>query len=400
MKTRKVTLLFVLLTACFIYNSSNAQRILVERISYYDVKTPNNPFDASVKTYNVIIETPYTLTVEDVRAQSLVEFEETKANYAKVLEESKTEYQTQLANYDEEVRLANERYDKEMADFKDLTLIERLALTEQGKKPTLKTPSKPRYVEPLEPRYVEPNLDDHLIFDNDVLADGFELLGFEKGQDVLFLIKVSKMAFQDNGGQTFYNQPTTLKVMKGAELIDEKTFDEEFKFLTSSSSNTINLDRYEKNNVNKIMSDISNYMNEEFGFIPVSKTIAIEYPKNRKREYDVLENAKIKAISAYRKLKQDTSSETRERALAELEDIKKIWKSELVKVDYKDKKAQMNAEIGRMILFNLLRVDLSLKDKVQAEETLSLIQDKLIDLDLNYDEKREFTALEEQVYKL
>ncbi len=288
-----------------------------------------------------------------------------------------------------------------MADFKDLSLLERLALTDQGKKPQLIVPSKPTYVKPREPQYIQPNLDDHLIFDNQVLADGVELLGYQKGgSDVLFIINISKMVFQDNGGQTFYSQPTTLKVMKGSAVINEKTFDNEFQFLTSSSSNTINLDRHEKNNVNKIMRNISTYINEEFGHIPVASNIMIEYPKNKDREYDALENAKIKALSAYRKLKKDATTETRERAKSELEAVREVWKAELAKIDYNDKKAVMNKDVAKMIFFNLMRVDISLKDKAQAEETLAAMQEKRIDLDLSYDEKNTFTRLEEQVYKM
>ena len=390
----------LILTALLICSVSFAQRAQSEKVSYFDVRTPNNPLDASIKTYNVIVETPYTLTVEELNAQSLADFETEKANYATVLKESELEFEERLAGHDDEVKKAEARYDKEMKDFKDLSLLERLALTDQGKKPKLTVPAKPTYVKPREPVYVQPNLNDHLIFDNQVLADGVELLGYEKGNDVLFVIQISKMIFQDNGGQTFYSQPTQLKVMKGADVIDEKSFDDEFQFLTSSSSNTINLDRYEKNNVNKIMTNITKYINEEFGFIPVAKSITIEFPKNRKREYDVLENAKIKAISAYRKLKEDASSETRARSKAELEAVRNIWKSELAKVDYADKKALMNKDVAKMILFNLMRVDISLKDKAQAEETLSLMQEKRIDLDLSYDEKATFTRLEEQVYKL
>ena len=243
-------------------------------------------------------------------------------------------------------------------------------------------------------------MDDHLIFDNQVLADNVELLGYEKGSDLLIIINITKMAFQDNGGQTFYAQPTNLKVMKGPTVIDEKTFDDEFQFLTSSNSNTINLDRYEKNNVKKIMKDIGTYINEEFGFIPVTSRITIEFPKNKKREYDVLENAKIKAISAFRKMKEDASGETRERAISELVAVREIWKSELAKVDYSDKKALMNKDIAIMIFYNLLQVDVSLKDKAQAEATLATFQEQRINLDLSYDEKNAFTKLEEQVYKL
>ena len=60
----------------------------------------------------------------------------------------------------------------------------------------------------------------------------------------------------------------------------------------------------------------------------------------------------------------------------------------------------MNKEVAVMIFYNLMQVDISLKDKVQAEETLALLQERRIDLDLNYDEKNAFTKLEEQVYKL
>jgi hypothetical protein len=380
--------------------SSFAQRALSEKISYFNVRTPNNPLEESIKNYKAIVETPYTLTVEELNTQSLAEFEVEKANHAQVIKDSEAEFEERVADHDEEVAKAEARYDKEIKNFKDLSLLERLALTDQGKKPQLKVPAKPSYVEPREPVYIQPNLDDHLIFDNQVLADNVELIGYKKGSDLLIVINITKMAFQDNGGQTFYAQPTNLKVMKGATVIDEKNFDEEYQFLTSSNSNTINLERYEKNNVKKIMKDIGTYINEEFGFIPVASTITIEFPKNKKREYDILENAKIKAISAYRKMKKDASGDTRQRAIDELIVVRDVWKSELSKIDYKDKKALMNKDIAVMVFYNLMQVDISLKDKVQAEETLALLQERRIDLDLNYDEKNAFTKLEEQVYKL
>ncbi|WP_299101524.1 hypothetical protein [uncultured Winogradskyella sp.] len=392
--------LLLTLTALMVYTVGFSQRAMYETVNYYDVKTPQNALDESINAYKVIVEIPYTLTEEEVRAQSLEEFEVKKANFDNVLKESKEEYEDKLAGYDDEVKKSEARYDKEMKDFKELSLIERLSLTDQGKKPKLIVPAKPRYVEPREPVYYEPNLNDHLIFDSQVLADGIKLSGYERGDGVIFAINISKMVFQTNGGQTFYSQPTKLTVLNGATVIDEKSFDEEFKFLTSSSSNTINLDRYEKNNVNKIMNDINKYINTEFGFVPFSTAIKIGYPKNKKREYDILENAKIKAISAYRKLKEDSSSETRDKVREDIMSIREIWKSELNKIDYKDKKAIMNKEVAKIIFFNLMNVDISLKDKNQAEETLSLMQEKRIDLDLSYDEKIRFTRLEERIYKL
>jgi len=390
-------LIATLITVISITNAF-AQRALYDEVKYFDIKTPNQVLDNSIQTYKVFVETPYTLTAEDVEAKAQADFEQEKANYATLVKESEDEFQDRLANHDDEVAEAERRYDKEMADFKSLTLLERLALTEQGKKPKLRIPSKPRYVKPSEPRYQKPNLADQLIFDNQVLADIIEVYGFEKGgEDLVFAINVTRMQFQDNGGKTYYNQPTTLQVIQGSETIHEKSFDDEFKYLTSSSSNSLNLDRYEKNNVNKIMKKIGKYINKEFGYTPIASSIKIGYPKNKDREYDALENAKIKAVSAYRKMNKNAGMETRKRAIAELQKARTVWLEELTKIDYKDKKAVMNKKVAKIIFFNLLKVDISLKDKTKAEETVNAIQERRIDLDLSYDEEARITRLEEQV---
>lgn len=392
--------LALLMLCALTFTSTYSQRALSEDVFYYDVRMPNNPLEKTIKTYNVIVNIPYTLTVEELNAQSLKAHEEEKANYANILKESEAEYQVLLANHDEEVKQAEARYDKEMKDFKSLSLLERLAMTDQGKNPKLKVPSKPVYVKPSEPIYRKPNINDHLIFDNNVLADGIQLMGYEKGEDIDIEIDITKMKFQDNSGETFYSQPTTVKVIKDGAIIDEKVFDDTFKFLTSSASNTINLERYEKRNVNKIMKEISKYLNQEFGYIPIGSKITILYPKNKKRNYDVLENAKIKAVSAYRKMNKSASLDTRVFAKETLANVREIWKKELSNINYSDKKAIMNKKIAKILFFNMLRVDISLKNKENAEESLALLQEKLIDLDLGYYDKETLTKLEEQVYKL
>jgi len=380
--------------------SGFSQRILSENINFYDVQMPEKTLDETISTYTVIVETPYTLTVEDAKRISLEKFEEEKADYQNLVAESKLEYEDKLKRHEEEVAQAKEVYETEMEDFKSLSMIERLALTDQGKKPTLKLPAKPTYVEPREPEYREPNLDDYLIFDNQVLADKIDLNGFEKGPDLNLIITISKMTFQDNGGQTFYSQPFNIKVFKAADQLYDETFGDEFQFLSSSASNTINLDRYEKQNVNKIIEQINNEINKKYGYTAFPNEIVIEYPKNKDREYDALENSKNKAISAFRKLTENVSQKTRSRAYSELQDVRNTWLSELEKVNYSDKKATYNAKVGKAIFFNLLKVDLILKDKTNAEEILSKIQEKRIDLDFNYNEENEFTELEEKVYQL
>ncbi|KAA1247165.1 hypothetical protein [Aquimarina sp. RZ0] len=392
--------LFALLILIYSANSY-CQKSLSESVAYLDIKSPKQPLSNIIKTYSVIVETPYKLTAKDVQAKSKIDFEKEKVNYNNKLKKSTVEFEERLKNHDEEVVKIEERYKMEMEQFKKLSLIERLALSEQGKEPKLSIPSKPTYIQPSEPTYKEPDLTKFLIFDNKVLADGVMVYGYEKGgNDVTFMINITKMVFQDNGGQTFYNQPTNLKVLQGMEVIHEKKFDEGFQFLTATSSNTINFDYYEKNNVLKIMKNMSIYINEQFGYTPIPSTIKIEYPKNKKRKYDVLENTKIKSVTIYKKLNRITSLQIREKFIADLIQVKGIWKEELSKIDYKDKKATMNVAVAKIIFFNLLRVNISLKNKEQAEKTLELMQEKLIDLDLSNDQKRTLTSLEEQIYTL
>ncbi|MFD1063930.1 hypothetical protein ACFQ1Q_11795 [Winogradskyella litorisediminis] len=388
-------ILFLLLTI-----NVFGQRILEEKITYFNIIEPKEKLDASIKSYDVIVNIPYTMTVDDVKAQSLKDFEAEKAEYQNVLKQSKIDFQSKLDNHDAEVAQAKENYESEMKHFKSLSLLERLALTDQGKKPVLKTPAKPTYVEPRKPQYQEPRLADYLIFDKEALEDNIKLNGFDKGEGVTFTINMSKMEFQENAGQTFYKQPTTLSISTSNGIISEKVFGDESKFLTASSSNTINLNRYEKDNVNKTLAEIEKYINENYGYTPVQKSISIEFPKNKKREYDGLEKAKITAISALRKMTKNTSVDRRNAAIAEIEKAEALWQAELEKVDYSDKKATYNADIAKSIFFNLLTIQTQLGQKEKAEATLSALQDKRIDLDLSSSEETRLANLETQIYKL
>ncbi len=396
MKHYLLILSFLLLSSALF-----SQKRIAESVSYFDISTPVQPLDESIKTYRVVVNTPYELTSQDIETESLAAFEEEKAAYDELVKQSELEYQEKLANHDKDVQDAKDVYDKRIKDFKELSLLERLSLTEQGKKPELRIPKRPVYVKPREPKYREPNLNDYLIFDEKSMADDVELLGFEKEDNGLLIeINFTKMNFQQNGGQTNYSQPTTLTLTSNGSIIHEKVFNEESKFLTNTSSNKINLSRYEKSNVLKLMGEIETYLNDQFGYKPISTSITIAYPKNKKRQYDALEKAKVKAISAYRKLNKDADIDSREIAKKGLLDIQNTWREELNKINYQDKKAVMNSNVAKMIFFNLLRVDLSLKDKAAAEKTFNEIQDKIIDLNLSDTEERTLASLEKQMYKL
>ena len=61
--------------------------------------------------------------------------------------------------------------------------------------------------------------------------------------------------------------------------------------------------------------------------------------------------------------------------------------------------AEQNSQ-AKSIFFNLLEIQALLGQKEKAEETLSKFQDKRIDLNLNYNEEKRITELENKIYKL
>ena len=75
-----------------------------------------------------------------------------------------------MKEHDAEVAKAKERYELESAEFKKLTMLERMAMTDQGKSPRLVVPATPSYYKPAPPVYQEPNLNNNLIYDNKLLA--------------------------------------------------------------------------------------------------------------------------------------------------------------------------------------------------------------------------------------
>lgn len=75
-----------------------------------------------------------------------------------------------------------------------------------------------------------------------------------------------------------------------------------------------------------------------------------------------------------------------------------IWKNTIEKVDFKDKKADLNAKIGEMVYFNLIRIYLALDNKKEAEKWLNAMQENLIYIDLSYDGKNALKAIESQIY--
>lgn len=388
--------LFVLLLLSI--NTAFGQTINSESVEFQLLKQPKILIDENSRKLKVIVTSPYNVKTEDIVKKSKEDFQAELKNYATVVSNSEKEYQIKLKEHDAEVIKAKEQFEFENAAFKKLSLLERLTMTEQKKNPVLVIPTKPVYYKPAPPVYAEPNLNDFIIVDNNVLSSKIVITGFTKEEGgIIVLVDIQQVNFQDNASQTFANQPTKIIVkVNGVEKTNASFFNE-FKFISSVPTNNINKPLEEKNHLNKVMAFINQYLNDNYGFQSVTKTVKINYVKN-KGKYDDLEKANLYVTTNLRKL-QPELSEINDVAYANMKKGTDIWQQTLATIDYKNSNADFNAKIAKFIYFNLMRLNVALEKKKEAELYLNQFQENLIYMDLSYDEKSELKSLEKEIYK-
>lgn len=376
-----------------------AQSINSETVDFRVLKTPQTSISENARTYNVTVNSPYNLTKEDVIKQAKKEHQDKVANFSTVLVDSQKDYQQALKDYNEDVLKAKEKFALESAEFKKMSLLERLTMQEKGLKPTLQLPSKPIYVKPSPPVYSEPNLNDYFIVDNQVLASQILIDGYKKGSpNIDVYVDMQTVNFQDNAGQTYANQPTKIIVKEnGTEKINT-TISQDFVFVSSQASNNINRPIEEKKFLTNNIKAINTFLNDAYGYKTLNKQVKLEYVKN-KGEYDDLEKAHIYVTTNLRKLQANSDPSTNNVAFANMKKGTDIWDQALKKVNFTDKKAPYNAKIGKYLFFNLIRLNVTLENKKEAEKYLNGMQEKLVDMDLSYNEKAELKQLENQIYK-
>jgi hypothetical protein len=392
----KIRLLLVFLAGFGL--TAFAQSINAEKVEYRLPVNPKYPIDVANRTFKVKVTSPYTLKTDDIIAQSKLDFQAELKNYDKVVAASETEHQKRLANYDLDVAKAKEKYKLESEQHKKMTLLERLAVADQGKEPKLVTPTRPQYYKPEPPVYTQPDLNNYIIVDNDVLASQIGITGFSReGSYVYIYVDIKRMTFQDNAGQTFANQPTKVIVkVNGVEKINTSFF-QEFKLLSTSPSNNINKPLAEKNYLNTVIAHVNGFLDDNFGIRWTNPSIKISTVKN-KGKYDDLEKASIYVATNLRKLNPENAEMTAA-AMTGMQKGIDIWKDTLTKIDYKDKKADLNAKIAAYVYFNLIRLNIALGNKKEAEKYLNEFQENIIYMDLSSDEKTELKQFENSIYK-
>ena len=393
----KLTKLFLSSLILIAVSSVNAQSVSAEMVDFQMLKAPNFPIDASSRQFKVTVTSPYSLKTEDVIAQSKVDFQNLLKNYNQTVADSETDFKQKLVDYDVELAKAKEKFELESAEFKKLSLLERLSMTDQGKNPRLVNPSKPVYYKPQPPVYREPNLNDYIIVDNNVLASQVSIAGFNRdGGFVDIYLDIQKLNFQDNAGQTFANQPTKLIVkVNGVEKVNNIFF-KDFTFVSSAPTNNINKPLEEKNHLTKVMAFVNQYLNDNFGYQSIKSSVKIQSVKN-KGKFDDLERADIYVTTNLKKLNPQ-SPEMTSAAMIGMQKGIDIWKETLTKVDYKDKKADFNNTIAEFVYLNLIRLHLALGKRTEAEKFLNEFQENQIYMKLSYDDENELKRLETSIY--
>jgi hypothetical protein len=168
--------------------------------------------------------------------------------------------------------------------------------------------------------------------------------------------------------------------------------------VSSSSTNNINRPLEEKKYLTKVMAFINQYLNEMYGYQAVKRAVKIQSVKN-KGSYDDLEKANIYVTTNLKKLQPDPDPEVNTIAFTNMQKGIDIWLKTLQKIEYKNSKADFNAKIAKFIFFNLMRINVALDRKTEAEKYLNQLQENLVDINLNNEEERELNELEKQIYK-
>lgn len=389
------------LSLCFLVGFSftiYAQSITSEKVDYKLPIVAKFPIEPSNRTFKVKVTSPYTLKTDDIIAQSKLDYQVEVKSFDLAVAASEVEFQKRLVAHDLDVVKAKEKYKLESDEYKKMSLLERLAVSDQGRDPKLVLPTKPQYFKPTKAEYREPDLGNYIIVDNDVLASQIGITGFTReGNYIEIFVDIKRMNFQDNAGQTFANQPAkVIAKVNGVEKLNS-TFFQEFKLLSTSPSNNLNKPLEEKYYLNKVIAQINSFLDDNFGIRWINPSIKISTVKN-KGKYDDLERASIYVTTNLRKLNPE-NAEMSSAAMSGMQKGIDIWKDALTKIDFKDKKADLNAKIATYIYFNLIRLNIGLRNKKEAEKYLNELQEKMIYLDLSYDEKTELKEFENNIYR-
>ncbi|WP_294208254.1 hypothetical protein [uncultured Chryseobacterium sp.] len=373
-----------------------AQRIDSEQVTFQLLKEPANPVDSQNRNFSVAVNSPYNMTKEDVIKEAKEKFQKQVDNYDQSVQDAKLQHEERLKDYEAEVKKLTEKYKTESEQYNKMKAVEKIAMNAMP--PVLRLPSRPQLNVPQKPVYRDPDLRTALIVDNKVLASQVNIDGFSRGGNAIDIsINMERTNFQDNAGKTFASQPTKLVVKQNGVVKIDKTLFSDFEEVASSPTNEINLSDHERAYLQKVMNKINEILADNFGYSKISSTVKLETVKN-KGEYDDLEKASIYVTTNLKKLQARPDYTPNKAALENMDKGVALWKDALKKINYEDKKAAYNAKIAAYLYMNLIRLNLALGKKAEAEKYLNEMQEHLVDMKLSFDQNYELKGLEQKIY--
>jgi len=382
---------------------SNAQNIQNSSVSFTQTLFPKKTLPANVKNYNVVVTTPYLKDDSSFRKIAEEKYQKDLIDFPNVIKAAEKNYtEVTLVEHSKKVAEAKEIFKLESEQFNKMSTLERLALID--KKPVLRIPEKPYYYAPQPPRVESINVGDVIIYNPETLAksyiklngfgdgtDGIQIKidfkGFEYVEPVATLVNVenfnpqTKEKFYTKQTQfvTKYRHPTMLQVIVDGKNLSSGILQGTSEFQTKNTSSKPTRIYIERQEIETIMSNINNYLNDQYGYTKVNRYAVLYSVKNKKGEYDDIEKARDFAISGYKNY-----TEHQEDAVKDIANAIAIWEKTMTEVNYDDSKARIDEKVGTALLKNLIFATIMTNEFGKANKYLTDF--KL--LRLSYDDKQ------------
>lgn len=382
---------------------AHSQNVQAVRVAFTQTLFPKKTLPGSVNTYSTTVTTPYLKDDSTFRKIAEEKYQQDVQNYPNVLKQSQKEYDQMLTGeYARLVQDAKDRYKLESEEFNKMSGLERLALID--KKPVLRMPEKPYYVRPQEPRMESVNTGDVIIFNPETLAKNYiKLNGFGEGSNGLkiditfkgfeYIDPVAAIVDVENYNPqtkekfitkqtqfvTKFRHPTVVKVKLNTETLMDGVFEQTGALQVMTTSSKPTRIYIEKQEVDKIMSRINSYLNDQYGYTKVTRNAVLYTVKNKNGEYDDVEKAKDFAASGYKNY-----TEHQEDAIKDIENAIDLWEKTIIEVNYDDSKARIDEKVGTAILKNLIFATIITNDFDKADKYIGEFKK----LRLSYDDKQ------------
>ena len=393
----------LLIALSFALSTINAQNIQTIGVSFTQTLFPKKTLPANIKNYAVTVTTPYLKDDSTFRKIAEDKYQADLKNYPNVIADAKKKFdEVEMVNYNVKLEEAKERYKLESDQFNKMTTLERLALID--KKPVLQYPQKPVYYHPPQPRLESINVGDIIIYNPETLAktyvklngfgdgtDGLQIKidfkGFEYLEPVASLVNVenynpqTKEKFYTKQTQfvTKFRHPTMLQVSIDGNNLSSGIFQGTSEYQSKATSSKPTRLYIERQEIESIMSRINQYLNDQYGYVTVSRYATVYTVKNRKGEYDDVEKARDFAISGYKNY-----TDHQEDAVKDLANAIAIWEKIITEVNYDDSKARIDEKVGTAMLKNIIFASIIINEFEKANKYLTDFKS----LRLSYDDKQ------------